>query len=76
MPDRTYPITQKYTKRDGTDSIYKIKNKKKIKSRLLGLYNRKEQQQLICPSGYSINQCFNVLRKMWFALSFNARYSI
>ena len=29
-------------------------------------YNRKEQQDLICPSGYSISQCFNVLRKMWY----------
>jgi hypothetical protein len=29
-------------------------------------YNRKEQQGLICPSGYSISQCFNVLRKMWY----------
>lgn len=34
---------------------------------LLELYNRKEQQQLICPSGYSISQCFNVLAKRWFA---------
>lgn len=33
----------------------------------LDLYNRKEQQNLICPSGYSISQCFNVLRKMWYA---------
>jgi hypothetical protein len=33
----------------------------------LDLYNRKEQQELICPSGYSISQCFNVLRKMWYA---------
>ena len=32
----------------------------------LELYNRKEQQGLICPSGYSISQCFNVLRKMWY----------
>jgi hypothetical protein len=32
---------------------------------LLELYNRKEQQQLICPSGYSISQCFNVLAKLW-----------
>jgi pyruvate/oxaloacetate carboxyltransferase len=44
--------------------------KKSIWSRrfgLLELYNRKEQQQLICPSGYSISQCFNVMGKMWFA---------
>jgi len=34
---------------------------------LLELYNRKEQQQLICPSGYSISQCFNVLSKRWYA---------
>jgi hypothetical protein len=34
---------------------------------LLELYNRKEQQGLICPSGYSISQCFNVLRKLWYA---------
>jgi hypothetical protein len=27
----------------------------------LDLYNRKEQQELICPSGYSVSQCFNVL---------------
>jgi len=32
----------------------------------LDLYNRKELQGLICPSGYSISQCFNVLRKMWY----------
>jgi hypothetical protein len=32
----------------------------------LDLYNRKEQQGLICPSGYSISQCFNVLGKMWY----------
>src|SRR5687768_14312085 len=31
----------------------------------LDLYNRREQQELKCPSGYSISQCFNVLRKMW-----------
>jgi hypothetical protein len=31
----------------------------------LDLYNRKEQQGLICPSGYSISQCFNVLKKLW-----------
>jgi hypothetical protein len=30
----------------------------------LELYNRKEQQALLCPSGYSISQCFNVLTKM------------
>ena len=34
---------------------------------LLELYNRKEQQELKCPSGYSISQCFNILRKMWWA---------
>lgn len=33
----------------------------------LDLYNRKEQQGLICPSGYSISQCFNVMRKLWWA---------
>lgn len=32
----------------------------------LDLYNRKEQSLLICPSGYSISQCFNVLRLMWY----------
>jgi hypothetical protein len=32
---------------------------------LLELYNRKEQQQLICPSGYSISQCFNVMHRLW-----------
>ena len=44
--------------------------KKSIWSRrfgLLELYNRKEQQQLICPSGYSISQCFNVMGKLWYA---------
>ena len=43
--------------------------KKSIYSKRFGyldLYNRKELQGLICPSGYSIGQCFNVLRKMWF----------
>ena len=34
---------------------------------LLDGYNRKQQQELICPSGYSIGQCFNVLRKLWYA---------
>jgi hypothetical protein len=33
---------------------------------LLELYNRKEQQEMKCPSGYSISQCFNVMRKMWY----------
>jgi hypothetical protein len=33
---------------------------------LLELYNRREQQELKCPSGYSISQCFNVLRKTWY----------
>ena len=86
MPWRIYPIKQKYTKRDGTVTIYKVKNKKWINSNrpykpqkrglekkslysnrfgFLELYNRKEQQGLICPSGYSISQCFNVMRKMW-----------
>jgi len=81
-------MNQKYTKLDGTVSIYKLKNKKWIKSHkrykpqkrgfeklsihstrfgFLDLYNRKEQQELICPSGYSISQCFNVLRKLWYA---------
>src|SRR6185436_326963 len=32
----------------------------------LHFYNRIEMQGLICPSGYSIGQCFNVLRKMWY----------
>jgi hypothetical protein len=32
----------------------------------LDLYNRKEQQNLICPSGYSISQCYNVMRKLWY----------
>ena len=86
MPWRIYPIKQKYTKRDGTVTIYKVKNKKWINSNrpykpqkrglekkslyssrfgLLELYNRKEQQGLICPSGHSISQCFNAMRKMW-----------
>ena len=29
------------------------------------MYNRKEQQELKCPSGYSLSQCFNVLSKLW-----------
>ena len=33
----------------------------------LDLYNRKEQQELTCPSGFSISQCFNALRKLWYA---------
>jgi hypothetical protein len=86
MPWRIYPMNQKYTKRDGTVSIYKLKNKKWVNSNkpykpqkrgpekkslysrrfgFLDLYNRKEQQGLICPSGYSISQCFNVMCKMW-----------
>jgi hypothetical protein len=32
----------------------------------LDQYNRKELQELICPSGFSIGQCFNILRKMWY----------
>jgi len=88
MPWRIYPMNQKYIKLDGTVSIYKVKNKKWIKSNkrykpqkrghekksiystrfgFLDLYNRKEQQGLVCPSGYSISQCFNVLRKLWYA---------
>jgi hypothetical protein len=31
----------------------------------LDLYNRKQQQQLICPSGYSISQCFGAMAKLW-----------
>lgn len=86
MPWRIYPMNQKYTKLDGTVSIYKVKNKKWIQSNArykpqkrgsekevihstrfgyLDRYNRKEQQGLLCPSGYSISQCFNVLRKLW-----------
>ena len=38
-----------------------------IRFGFLDLYNRKEQQELICPSGYSVSQCFNVLRKLWYA---------
>ena len=44
--------------------------KKSIHSTRFGfleLYNRKEQQELICPSGYSVSQCFNVLKKLWYA---------
>jgi len=43
--------------------------KQSIYSRRFGfleLYNRKELKNLICPSGYNIGQCFNVLRKMWY----------
>jgi hypothetical protein len=32
----------------------------------LDLYSRIEMQDLICPSGYTIGQCFNVLRKVWY----------
>jgi hypothetical protein len=88
MPWRIYPMKQKYTKKDGTVSVYLLKNKKWIdcskpykpqkrglekkaiwsnRFGFLELYARKEQQQLICPSGYSISQCFNILKKMWFA---------
>lgn len=80
-------MRQKYRKKDGTLSIYKLKNRKWINSNkpykpqkrgsekpslwskhfgFLDLYNRKEQQQLTCPSGYTISQCFNVLRKLWY----------
>jgi hypothetical protein len=31
----------------------------------LDLYSRKEQQELKCPSGYTIGQCFNMMRNMW-----------
>jgi hypothetical protein len=86
MPWRIYPMKQKYTKRDGTVTVYEVKNKKWINSNkpykpqkrgpekkslyssrfgFLDLYNRKEQQGLICPSGYSISQCFNAMCKMW-----------
>jgi hypothetical protein len=95
MPWRIYPMNQKYTKLDGTVSIYKVKNKKWIKSNArykpqprgfekkviystrfgyLDLYNRKEQQGLLCPSGYSISQCFNVLKKFWNAYHISRCY--
>lgn len=95
MPWRIYPMNQKYTKLDGTVSIYKLKNKKWINSNrqykpqkrgfgkkvlystrfgFLDLYNRKEQQGLLCPSGYSISQCFNVLRKLWNAYHVSRSY--
>jgi hypothetical protein len=88
MPWRIYPMKQKYTKLDGTVSIYEVKNKKWIKSNnrykpqkrgfekksiwserfgFLDLYSRKEQQDLVCPSGYTISQCFCVLKKLWYA---------
>jgi len=81
-------MKQKYTKKDGTVSIYELKNKKWINCNkpykpqkrglekpslystrfgLLDLYNRKEQQTVKCPSGYTIGQCFNIMRKMWYA---------
>jgi len=81
-------MKQKYTKKDGTVSIYELKNKKWINCNkpykpqkrglekpslystrfgLLDLYNRMEQQTVKCPSGYTIGQCFNILRKMWYA---------
>ena len=88
MPWRIYPMKQKYTKKDGTVSIYELKNKKWINCNkpykpqkrgfekpslystrfgLLDLYNRMEQQTVKCPSGYTIGQCFNIMRKMWYA---------
>lgn len=85
MPWRIYPMKQKYTKKDGTVSIYELKNKKWINSNkpykpqkrnvplwssrfgFLNLYNRREQHELTCLSGYTIGQCFNVMRKMWYA---------
>ena len=33
----------------------------------LDLYSGKEQDGLICPSGYNVRQCFGVLSKVWFA---------
>jgi hypothetical protein len=33
----------------------------------LDLYSSKEQDGLICPSGYNIRQCFGVMQKLWFA---------
>ncbi len=95
MPWRTYTINQKYTKRNGTVSTYKVKNKKWINSNqrykpqkrglekksiysarfgFLELYNRKEQQSLICPSGYSVSQCFNVMRKLWYGYRKSMNY--
>jgi len=32
----------------------------------LELYSSKEQDGLICPSGYNIRQCFGVMQKLWF----------
>jgi hypothetical protein len=32
----------------------------------LDLYSGKEQDGLICPSGYNIRQCFGVMAKLWF----------
>jgi hypothetical protein len=32
----------------------------------LDLYSSKEQVGLICPSGYSVRQCFGVMQKLWF----------
>jgi hypothetical protein len=87
MPWRIYQMNQKYTKLDGTVSIYRVKNKKWVNSKkaykpqkrgfekqliyskrfgYLDLYNRKEQQNLKCPSGHSISQCFHVLSRLWY----------
>jgi len=81
-------MKQKYTKKDGTVSIYELKNKKWINSHkpykpqkralekpplwssrfgFLNLYNHKEQQTTKCSSGYTIGQCFNILKKMWYS---------
>jgi hypothetical protein len=31
----------------------------------LDLYTRKEQDALICPSGYNVHQCFGAMAKLW-----------
>jgi len=58
--DKIQQTVQSQEKRIGKKSIYSTR------FGFLDLYNRRQQQELVCPSGYSISQCFNVLGKMWY----------
>jgi len=49
-----------YKKRYEKQSIYSTR------FGFLDLYSKKEQDGLICTSGYSISQCFGVMQKLWF----------
>lgn len=72
MPWKTYS----YARPNGRLNTFKVWLKGKFEkgkakdtySRRFGylnLYNHTEQMNLICPSGYSISQCYNKLRCMW-----------